>query len=312
MTPRPCLFLILWAAGSALLSSTGCSKESPAAGVLAVTVSIPPQAYVVERIGGPDVRVTTLVQPGESPTTYQPTDLQVSEVLRSRVYFKIGVPFERGKWAQALLDERRGIRIVDMREGITLRDIASHSHGPETREGSEPPFEGTVDHGAHHEGADPHIWLAPELLKIQARTVAATLIELAPALRDSFRQRLDVFLQEMDRTHRELQRILKPCRGKSLFVYHPAWGYFCDAYGLVQAAVESEGKAPSDQDLTRLQERLRAEGAGALFVQPQIAGSSARAVADAVQVALVVIDPLARELSANLLAVAKAIAKSYR
>jgi hypothetical protein len=90
----PLLLGLVMAAGCLLLPACG-SGEEPGSSELAVTVSIPPQAYLVERIAGPDVKIVTLVRGGESPATYQPTDQQVSEVMRSRIYFRLGVPFER-------------------------------------------------------------------------------------------------------------------------------------------------------------------------------------------------------------------------
>ena len=65
---------------------TSCSPgESDARDGTLVTVSIPPQAWLVERIAGPRVEVVSLIQGGESPATYQPSDKQVSEVMGSRV-----------------------------------------------------------------------------------------------------------------------------------------------------------------------------------------------------------------------------------
>jgi zinc transport system substrate-binding protein len=292
----------------------GCGKEaSTDASGLSVTVSIAPQAYLVERIGAPHVQPLTLVHPGESPHSYQPSDRQVSRVMQSQAIFQMGVPFERGKWFKAIEQSGKTIPLTDMREGVTLRPIdapCGEDHG--SHDHAHCIDEAGTGHDEHaHEGLDPHIWLAPGLLKIQARTVARVLQELDPDHTEVFQENLDSFLAELDELDMEIEQVLAPCAGRSLFVYHPAWGYFCDAYGLEQVAIEFEGKEPSDEELTRLQERLRAEGARVIFVQPQIAGSSARAIAQALDVEIRTLDPLARDVVENLREVAKAIAASY-
>jgi zinc transport system substrate-binding protein len=264
-------------------------------GRLRVAVSVPPQAFLVERIGGPHVGVVTLAGPGDSPATYQPTDLQVSEVVRARVYFRIGVPFENGKWLEAVADAP-GVRVVDVREGVRLRDLCDHDHGGEHR----------------HEGKDPHIWLAPGPLATQARTVAAVLSEIAPEHAAEFGENLTGLLAEIDAADAEVRRILEPFRGRRFFVFHPAWGYFCDAYGLIQTAIEVEGKEPSEHELTALLEQARREGARVVFVQTQIKGQSAAAVAAAVGAEIRRIDPLAPNVPENLVAVARAVAESMQ
>ena len=90
-----------------------------AADSLKVVVSIPPQQWLVEQIGGDGLEVEVLVSPGESPTTYQPTDVQVTHLLQARIYFSIGVPFERGSWFEAIGKMGR-LERVDLLQGIDL------------------------------------------------------------------------------------------------------------------------------------------------------------------------------------------------
>ena len=74
----------------------GCLKrelDDEKAG-LNVFVSILPQKYFVEKIGGARVSVHVMVTPGKSPATYEPTPNQVVELGSADVFFTIGVPFE--------------------------------------------------------------------------------------------------------------------------------------------------------------------------------------------------------------------------
>jgi zinc transport system substrate-binding protein len=101
-------------------------------------------------------------------------------------------------------------------------------------------------------------------------------------------------------------------RGKTFFVFHPAWGYFADEYGLKQVAIEQEGKEPSDEEATALQRSARQQGVKVVFVQPQIASRGAEAVARAIGARVEVLDPLAPDVLDNLVRAARAIAASYK
>jgi zinc transport system substrate-binding protein len=267
---------------------------------LVVATSIPPHTWLIEEIGGDRVEVHTVLRPGESPTTHQPSDAQVSRVLSSRVFFRCGVPFESGAWFRALGGH---IEIVDLRDGVAIRTMESHTHeGVAVGEGSQPS-------GA---AVDPHIWLSPRRLMVQARLVAATLQRLDPDHARDYAARLAGLIAELEELDAWIKNTLAPYRGRAFVVFHPSWGYFADDYGIRQIAIEIEGKEPSDAELTKLQEETRALAVSVVFVQPQIAGKSARAVAGALGARLETLDPLAPDIVANLRHVTATITESFR
>jgi zinc transport system substrate-binding protein len=137
------------------------------------------------------------------------------------------------------------------------------------------------------------------------------LTRLDPANERRYQRGLDDVTRELALLDRELAAILAPHRGRSFFVFHPTWGYFAHDYGLRQVAIEQEGNPPTDRELTRLQERARAARIRTLFVQPQIAGRGAEAVAAAVGATVVRLDPLAVDVPANLRSVARRLAESF-
>ena len=293
--------MIILAAGSiAACGGDADKRESSRAGGLSVAVSIPPQSWLVEMVGGSEFRAITLLSPGDSPATYQPADVQISELMQAEVYFRTGVPFENGRWLQAV-QNAGGPRIVDLRDGVPLRDI-EHSHGDEYEHGHD-----TVSES--DEGKDPHIWLSPRLLKIQAATIAETLTNLRPRLAGSIEENLADLLKELDAVDAYLRSSFSPHQGKAFYVFHPAWGYLADAYGLRQVAIEIEGKEPSDRELTQFQTMARRDEVTALFVQPQIAGETARAAARMIDADLIILDPMVYDVIANLRVVADVISE---
>ena len=60
-----------------------------------VFVSILPQQYFVQQVGGEHVDVHVMVGPGQNPTTYEPTPQQMAALAQADIYFSIGVPFEK-------------------------------------------------------------------------------------------------------------------------------------------------------------------------------------------------------------------------
>jgi len=279
-------------------------STQPAAGLIRVFVSIPPQRYFVKRVGGEHVAISVLLRPGQSPATYDPTPKQMVELAAAQVYFRIGVPFEKQVVAKvaAALGE---LCIVDTREGIDAV-IANAADHPGC--GVEP----ESDHGHHGHGdePDPHVWMNPRLVKRQARTICRELCRLTPAHREAFESHCAAFEADLDRVDARISASLAPLRGREFYVFHPAFGYFAEAYGLKQVAVETGGKQPTAKHLTELIEQARSAGVKLIFVQPQFTKQSAEVVARAIGGAVVVLDPLAENYIENLLDVASKIERA--
>lgn len=162
--------------------------------------------------------------------------------------------------------------------------------------------------GHHHEGGkDPHIWLSPKLVKRQALTIADALIAADPAGKATFEKNLSAFIKDLDTLDNALKNALAPVKGKTLMVFHPAWGYFAHAYGLKQESIEVEGKNPSAKRLAEIIEKAKKEDVRVIFVQPQFSMKSARQIARAINGAVVPINPLAENYMSNLQVIAKSV-----
>ena len=253
-----------------------------------VTVTVPPLVSLVSQVAGPDVVVEALVAAGETPETFQPTDLDITGVARSAVFFRVGVPAENGPWLSSL-EEMGSTRIVDLRQGVELREMEG-GHGPSPEPGGE----------GSSKTMDPHIWLSPRRLEIMTGTVARSLAEVDPGRASEYQERAAALRDQLRDLDQELQDLLAPVKGRAFLVFHPAWGYFADDYGLRQVAVEIEGKEPSETELTELVRQARALQLETLFVQPQISSATPAPLGQALGARLETLDPLAPDLLANL------------
>lgn len=285
-----------WVAASltVCLAAAWLAPAGAGASPLAVTALIAPQAWLVEQVGGDRVEVTALIAPGTSPETFHPSDAEISRVLRSSLFFHGGLPSERGPWLEAIRRSRR-VTLVDLRQGIELLRLPRHHHDVAAAAAR------TEGHGHHEEsGDDPHTWLSPSRLKAQAALVAAALERADPENGAEYRSRRQQVEARLDRLDQEIEQRLAPHRGRAFLVFHPAWGYFADEYGLRQLALEIEGKSPTEAEVTQLQRLARSQGISVVFVQPQIRGAAAVAVAAAIGGRLEVLDPLQADVAANL------------
>lgn len=305
---------ILAIAGIISLLTAGCSRATASGGErvnqksnrsfkepVRVFVSILPQEYFVERVGGPKVKVQALVKPGASPATYEPTPRQLAELSQAAVFFRIGVPFE-DVLLPTIAQTMHRLRIVDTRRGITLRAMKAHrSLGGEEN--------------AHRDhltkaGLDPHIWLSPRLVKVQAQTMADALCKIDPSDCDEYMKNLENFSKELDAVDASLAEALAPVRGRTFLVFHPAWGYFADAYGLNQEPIELEGKEPSAKQLARIIDKAKLENVRVIFVQPQFSQTVVKTIAQSIQGMVVPIDPLARDYLTSLRNIAPMVSET--
>ena len=289
------LLAVVTAAAASCAPEGGARAPGRKAGQkVGVFVSIPPQAYFVQRVGGEHVEVDVLVAPRQDPHTFEPTPRQMIRLAAAEVYFRVGVPFEQALRAKLAAHEH--LRIVDTRQGIDLRPSAAGPHraGGDDRghDDARPPH--------HGDEMDPHVWLSPKLAKLQAATICRTLCEVDPAHRDDYRRNLEDLHQDLDRLDARIAAALAPLKGRTFYVFHPAFGHFAAAYGLKQEAVETGGKSPGPKHLKELIDRARAEGVKVIFVQPQFSERAARTIARQIDGAVVPMDPLSRDYIRNL------------
>ncbi len=279
---------VLVSAAIAMAFAQGVRHDAAPAEVLAVDasgvrvfVSILPQKAFVERVGGDRVTVEVMVPPGRSPGNYEPTSQQVLDLGSADVFFTIGVPFERA-FIPVIEANVPGLRVV-----ATDATIEKRFFDPEAA--TRP---------------DPHVWMDPILVIEQAAVMRDTLIELDPAFEAEYRAGYDAFAAELQELDDDLRDALAPVSGESLFVFHPAFGYFLDRYDIEQVAIEVSGREPTPAELEAIVERAIAEGARVIFVQPEFAQSSAAAVADAIGGSVVMVAPLSPDYVNNLRSIA--------
>ncbi len=301
------LGLAVAVAGSAF--AAGRKDGASADGKPTVAVSILPQEYFVSRISGGRVEALVLVGPGQNPHSYEPTPRQMAALSTASAWILSNTEFEAALRPK-IAAQYPTLAIVDGTEGVRFRPMEAHDHDEEDHH--EEGHEGD-DHDDDHgeEGnIDRHTWLGKEGALILAGHIKETLIRIDGAGRQVYEENYRTLVQDVEREFSALASELASLRGKTVFVYHPAFGYFLDEFGIVQEAVEVGGKEPSAKTLSALIDKAKEEKPAAIFVQPQFSTRAAKNVADAVGAQVVALDDLAPDWLANIRRMGDALKKA--
>ena len=291
-----------------LLSFSACQPSEQSEqdlNKIQVVVSILPQAYFVERIGGDQVAIQVMVSPGEEAHTYEPTPEQMKALSTADLFFTIGIEYE-DTWIPRFKDINPELTFVDSTKGITripltnAHDHEDQSHDLETGD--------QTDEG----GLDPHVWLSPQNGKLIAQNILTALKKLSPQNTQTFENNYAALITDIDQLDADISASLSGVERRTFMVFHPAWGYFADQYHLEQVAVQVGGQDPSPSELANLVEIARNEAVRVIFVQPTFSSANAEAIAKEIDAEIAFVDPLARDWLQNLQAVATALAAALQ
>jgi zinc transport system substrate-binding protein len=264
---------------------------SVAAGKIKVSVSVLPQAYFIERIGGDRVQTQVMIPVGASPATYEPTPQQLIMLLDSRLYIKVGVPtfpFEK-KYFNSIIEKNKNMIVVNMSDGVKYRSFS---------------FKENIK--------DPHVWVAPYTVEMAAKNICNALSGIDPFNKAYYKKNLDLFLTDISRLDNHIKAVLTGKQGGYFMVFHPAWGYFADQYGLKQLSIELEGKTPNASDIKKMIDTAREKDIKIIFVQKGFDKKSAKTVAREIHGRVMEIDPLEKDWLKNMQKIAETFSRALK
>ncbi|EGK8165186.1 zinc ABC transporter substrate-binding protein [Campylobacter coli] len=258
-----------------------------------ISVSIPPQAFFVEKIAKDSVEINILIPPNSDEHTMEFKPQALKKLEQSKIYFLADLELEKilGEKFKSVL---KNVKIVNINEGIHLLE-GGHDHEHEH------------DHDGHHaeeehaEHNDPHVWLDPVLVKKLAQNITQALVQSFPKNKEFYEANLTNFLKELDQMDAQIAEKLKNIKRNEFIVYHPSWAYLAKRYNLVQIPVEIDGKEPKSKDLQNLIKLAKEKDIRVIFVQPGFPENSAKVLAKELNVQIVSINHLARNWDEELL-----------
>jgi zinc/manganese transport system substrate-binding protein len=205
---------------------------------------------VAETVGGPDVAVTGLLQPGVDPHSFEPNPADLRKLVGADLVLASGLGVE------AYLDRLASNSGTDA-PIIEVGDVlADHSLFIEERGRREP---------------DPHWWNSIAATKRVVQAVTAEFCRLRPGSSAAFAARADALttsLDALDAWARGQIAGIPPAR-RQLVTNHDAFAWFARDYGFTVHPISglSPDSEPGARDLARLADLVRGDHIPAIFVE---------------------------------------------
>lgn len=269
-----------------------------------LTVTIEPQRYFLEQIVGDKFQVNTLVPPGSSPETYEPSPSAMIKLGNSRAYFKVGFLGYENVWTGKLAENNPDLKIVDCSVGIEPV-YGGHGHHDHSHE--------AADHGHNQtDAADPHVWSSAKNAVLFSQNMLNAVVELDVENAGLYRANFEKLTQKIAETDSALTRLLKDIPTRSFIVYHPALAYLARDYNLTQHSIEFEGKNPSPAQMKELVDLAKAENIKIVFVQQEFDIKNSEVIAREIGATSHTINPLAYEWDEELIRIAQLLASQEK
>ncbi|WP_415760944.1 zinc ABC transporter substrate-binding protein ZnuA [Pseudomonas sp. CP4] len=239
-------------------------------------------AAVQDGVAIPEV----LLPPGASPHNYALRPSDVRKVQSVDLLYWIGPDME-GFLPRVLSGRSQPSVAVQDLPGLKLRHFGAdnHSHAEEADE---------HDHDHRPGSLDAHLWLSPLNARVIADKMAADLSAADPANAQRYQSNAKAFDERLDALDQRLKKRLANVEGKPYFVFHEAFDYFEDAYGLKHAgvfAVAAEVQ-PGAQHVAAMRKRLQEVGKTCVFSEPPLRPRLAETLVTGLPVKLAELDAL--------------------
>ncbi|HWV45044.1 MAG TPA: metal ABC transporter substrate-binding protein [Nitrospira sp.] len=249
----PVFSLLAVLAGFLLSFGTITEARDP----IPVVVTIPVLKDLAEQVGGPHVRVTSLLSGYENEHTYSPKPTDLVAVRKARLLLEIGMGLE--VWVSSLVKNAGdpSLRVITTSQGVALIRDDADSH-----------------EGTHHEGeaGNPHIWLDPENVPIMLRHITQAFIEVDPRHAADYQANQTAYLRRLGQVQQELLERTQRLSDRRFIAHHPAWPYLAKrfSFNIVGTIHRQSGTEPSAYHLQFLIEKIRKENIKVVVSEVQL------------------------------------------
>lgn len=284
-----------------LLAMTGLLAAHPALAAPKVVASVLPVDGIVSAVMGDTGQPELLLKGSLSEHRAVFTPAQLAELGEADLVFIVGHGLE-AKLSQLSgteavngkrfieLSEAPGVKTLPIRQGGAWdahHDEAGHDHTGEAAEGVL--------------SFDPHVWLDPENAKAMAAEVAVELSKADPENAAAYKANAEAFAKSVDETTATIAAELAPVKDVPYIVFHDAYHYFENRFGLSAAGSISDvsAQAPSAERLAEIRDKIGAVKAGCVFREPQYDDRVVTAVIEDTGARAGVLDPLGAGIPAG-------------
>lgn len=267
-----------------------------------ILTSIKPLQLIAAAIQDGQGEPQVLLPPGASPHYFVLRPSDAKRLDKADLFYWIGPDLEN--FLPRLLEKRSklSVAVQDLPElhlqyfGDEHKHADEHGHTDEHKQHAD----NLVEHNhAHQPGTvDAHMWLLPENARVIAARISTDLSAQDPDNATVYAENLLAFSQRLETLDQQLKTELAPVQDKSFFVFHEAFNYFEQAYGLQHAGVFaiSHELQPGAKHVSQMRARLQQAGPSCVFSEPPMQPRLAHTLAEGLPVTLAELDALGSDL----------------
>ena len=255
---------------------------------------------VMEGVGSPGL----LVKGAGSPHSYSLKPSQAEELQAADVIFWMGHDLEaflensieniaKNAKSVSLMDSHDLIKL-SFREGGAFEAHAHDDHD-DHKDHDDHGHDDHKDHDDHgHDEIDPHVWLDPANAKALVHEIEETLSEADPANASVYEANAKTMMSKLDNLMAEIDNELQPVRGRGYVVFHDAYQYFENRFGVsaIGSITVSPEVMPGAERVAELREKVKSLDATCVFSEPQFEPKLVKTVTENTNAGTGVLDPL--------------------
>lgn len=274
------LLLVLAGFLPGLISISGCIAAPTTSDDdrIVAAVSIMPEKAFVEAVCGDLAEIVVLIPPGYSPASYELSPNEMASFRNADIYFTIGVNAEESSLLPVAAESKE-LLIVNLHK-------AARGKYPEIE----------IADGQR----DQHIWLSPKRVIVMVQEIADRMSESDPENAMTYKANAAEYISSLEELDARIREKLSGIDNRSFIVFHPAFGYLADDYGLEMYALEESGKEASPLRIRELVDLAIEEEIRVVFYQAEISSRQVQSFAEEIGAELVQLDPLSEDYIENL------------
>jgi len=286
----PLVSVILW-------SNESTKNLETSEDELQVYVSFYPLYETTQAVIGQKTDVKILTPTNVDPHDFDPSVKIIQEMKTADLIILNGGGFE--SWISNM--EFESGQLLDSSNGISFLKTESVDHHEITEEEHEE-HEENEEYEEHEVVSDPHIWLNPNLVKIQVKNIAERLSKINPENSKSYNENASQYIEKLELLDLQIREELSSCSKKDFITYHNAFSYFSDEYGLTQHTItkgvhdHSQPTAKSIEDIIDLAKKLDIK---VIFTEDTSDIRISQVIADEIGADVLILSPIATQDKEN-------------
>jgi zinc transport system substrate-binding protein len=299
MNPRIVRTSLLALAGTLIFSGTVLAADP-----VKVVASVKPIHSLVAGVMKGVAEPGLLVKGAASPHSFNLRPSDARALNQADLVFWVGEDLETfltkpiqslaGKAQPVALMEESGLTLLPTREGGAWEKHEDHAHEAGHDDHAHEDHAHEDEHGTH----DAHVWLDVDNARKMVATIAGKLSERDSANAARYQANAASLTERLTALDAELKTTLAPIKERPFVVFHDAYHYLEDRYGLnaVGAITVSPDQRPSAQRLSQLRSKISSLDAACVFAEPQFEPTLVATVVEKTAAKRGTLDPLGAAL----------------